>query len=644
MAEQLDKPSSPKPGLQQPAFPPSKYCYMFTDNDKPVFRYNEVANSFEIVEVHSPLASLVFNYGCAVEQNATTVYICGGLNKYSDAISSAFLIFNPLEQTLTDMPPMLRPRYSFSAVLLGNKFYVLGGRTYGTDQEAIYRNCEVFDFASKSWSEIASMKERRCSFQAMVYKDEIWVLGGYTDINTRSTIIEKYNPKTNTWTKLPFRLQLGSESGHLISLEDNKVILFGGQSLLGSTNYCHEIDLQRGTVLNNGLMPYPCCMGKVFVTEKFAYVFAEDDRGVEVFQAFNLQSRLWETFLPNNLNLIMTGFKKVSIGAPTLVVKHSESMATTGISPAVCQRSVFLFGTEDEPFIVGIDKATFDMRTFACPLELRLKNYQGVCRISDTQVFFTGGVNRELTRASRYTYILDLATMQVAECDSSHYTRFAFETVLLGSFVYVLGGRQLGELGVTAFNKCERFNLLTRKWERIQSMHFSRSSAMTAAIKGKIYVAGGFHADGLATAAIESFDPVTEEWTLHQLALPLPIEAGISYYDSDSDQWVMTGGKSAIDLMDSILTVTPPVTAADAPLFNSDAFIVQSRCLHKAFVTEAHVVIFGGTDQFARFSEVLDRRSFHHDDELTAQLQNSIRNTLAKLNFNGNFLRPNSLA
>lgn len=632
------------PGSPQSPQLSQQYCYMFTDNDRPIFRYNVLSNSFEILEIDSPLASLVFNYSCAVQRSPNSILIMGGLNKYSDAISSAFMSFNPLDKTLSELPPMLRPRYSFCSVLLDGKLYVLGGRTYGGDQEAIYRNSELFDFQTNTWTEIASMKERRCSFQAFVFKDEIWVLGGYTDVDTRSTIIEKYNPKTNKWTILPFRLQIGCESGHVISIEENKVILFGGQSMVGSLHYCHEIDLENGTILNIGMLPYACCMGKVFVTDKFAYVFGEDDRAIEVFQAYNLSTRLWETFLPSNLNLIMSGFKKMAVATPTLVVKHSASMNSSGLSLSQCKNSVFLFGTDDEPFIVSIDKTSLAMQILPCPLPLRLKNYQGVCRISDTQIFFTGGVNREMTRASRYTYILDLTTMAVVECESSHYTRFAFELIALDGYVYALGGRQLGEMGVTAFNKCERFNLLTKKWERIQSMHFSRSSLLSAVIHNKIYIAGGYHADGLAIGTIESFDPVSEEWTLYDLQLPLPIEAGVSFYDKANDRWVITGGKSAIDLMDSILLVKPPSDRREVNSFNSDSFLVQSRCLHKVFQTDQDLVIFGGTDNFVRFSEVLDKKTFYHQDEATAIFQNNLKITLSKLNFNGNFLRPNSLA
>jgi hypothetical protein len=55
------------------------------------------------------------------------------------------------------------------------------------------------------------------------------------------------------------------------------------------------------------------------------------------------------------------------------------------------------------------------------------------------------------------------------------------------------------------------------------------------------------------------------------------------------------------------------------------------------------VIILGGTDDFPRFAEVLDKNTFFHQDEETSRLLKNLTSTLSKLNFNGNFLRPNTL-
>lgn len=42
--------------------------------------------------------------------------------------------------------------------------------------------------------------------------------------------------------------------------------------------------------------------------------------------------------------------------------------------------------------------------------------------------------------------------------------RYAFATTVLGSYLYVVGGRKLGEDDVAIMNQCERFSFETYKW------------------------------------------------------------------------------------------------------------------------------------------------------------------------------------
>jgi len=45
--------------------------------------------------------------------------------------------------------------------------------------------------------------------------------------------------------------------------------------------------------------------------------------------------------------------------------------------------------------------------------------------------------------------------------------RYCFSSLLKDDYVYVFGGRSYGE-GIDPFmSHCERFNLITRKWETI---------------------------------------------------------------------------------------------------------------------------------------------------------------------------------
>lgn len=60
------------------------------------------------------------------------------------------------------------------------------------------------------------MNINRCTSTAFVYKNEIWVFGGYTGKFKRSRKIEKYIESENRWEMIPFKLYKGFENGNVV--------------------------------------------------------------------------------------------------------------------------------------------------------------------------------------------------------------------------------------------------------------------------------------------------------------------------------------------------------------------------------------------------------------------------------------------
>ena len=82
------------------------------------------------------------------------------------------------------------------------------------------------------WVEgMADMRQRRCKFPAIVYENEIWVLGGQS--GDRSTIadVEIYNPKTNTWRDGP-RMN-NPRQDHAAFVHHGCLFVLGGQFAAG---------------------------------------------------------------------------------------------------------------------------------------------------------------------------------------------------------------------------------------------------------------------------------------------------------------------------------------------------------------------------------------------------------------------------
>lgn len=108
------------------------------------------------------------NYSGIVQKNSQTIFICGGINSKLDQIKSTFIQFNPLNLSITLMPPMKDPRYTFPVIYHLNRLYALGGRVYGNDQTSLLNACEYFDFNEKKWIEMPVMNKRRCTSMSFV--------------------------------------------------------------------------------------------------------------------------------------------------------------------------------------------------------------------------------------------------------------------------------------------------------------------------------------------------------------------------------------------------------------------------------------------------------------------------------------------
>lgn len=89
-------------------------------------------------------------------------------------------------------------RHENSAVALGDDFYVIGGRGI--------KPIEVFHTKTNTWEQLAETPLEMHHFQAITYKNEIYVIGALTGRYPHETPIPHvyiFNPKKNEWRKGP---------------------------------------------------------------------------------------------------------------------------------------------------------------------------------------------------------------------------------------------------------------------------------------------------------------------------------------------------------------------------------------------------------------------------------------------------------
>jgi N-acetylneuraminic acid mutarotase len=100
--------------------------------------------------------------------------------------------------------PMPLVRNHMAYVNFGNKVYLIAGQT-GTDDGLITRSdVQIYDPATDTWSEGASipLALSHISSSTYVVDDRILVLGGETANGVQSNTVFAYTPATDTWQKL----------------------------------------------------------------------------------------------------------------------------------------------------------------------------------------------------------------------------------------------------------------------------------------------------------------------------------------------------------------------------------------------------------------------------------------------------------
>lgn len=81
------------------------------------------------------------------------------------------------------------------------------------------------------------------------------------------------------------------------------------------------------------------------------------------------------------------------------------------------------------------------------------------------------------------------------------------------NYIYAIGGRVNEK---TRTKLCERYNTLTKNWEKIASMNYARSRCCACNVNNKfIYAFYGTNSYGKSVSSIERFDIIKNEWNVY---------------------------------------------------------------------------------------------------------------------------------
>jgi len=200
------KKNFPKPQLHSnnPILPPKLHLENMNlilgliDKNKPKMLHFDYAT--ETLKQIDPPSFPIFNYSSLVMLDNDHVYLTGGISHDLNEIGKYGYEMNtstPIK--FAKLPNLNVARYTHMSIINKGNLYVLGGRTYGSDDLGILNQCEMLDLPNSAknfkWTSIAVMNKPRCTGFVIIYQEQIYVFGGYTGAKKRSRKIERDNKR-----------------------------------------------------------------------------------------------------------------------------------------------------------------------------------------------------------------------------------------------------------------------------------------------------------------------------------------------------------------------------------------------------------------------------------------------------------------
>jgi N-acetylneuraminic acid mutarotase len=191
------------------------------------------------------------------------IYAIGGVGKLPSFDTNEE--YEPVADMWTTRESMLTPRGEFAIAVFQDKIYVFGGaiKAHQWDFELTDVN-EVYDPATDTWTAKASMPVPKAGFSASVVDDKIYLIGGWTKsvtsgfgplwVTSNETLV--YDPNANSWTtKTPMPTGAVHYSSAVV---DDKIYVISGTSRAYSDNlinYTQIYDPKTDTWSQGALIP-----------------------------------------------------------------------------------------------------------------------------------------------------------------------------------------------------------------------------------------------------------------------------------------------------------------------------------------------------------------------------------------------------
>lgn len=118
------------------------------------------------------------------------------------------------------------------------------------------------------------------------------------------------------------------------------------------------------------------------------------------------------------------------------------------------QKLAYLFGTDEEPFIIIINLETGDIQNRPVPLQLKTYKYSSGALVSSNRLYLFGGVTDSMDKISKSAFLYNPISNNVEKLQNMIFPAYAFPTILINQYLYLIGGRKEGFDVEAIYNRC----------------------------------------------------------------------------------------------------------------------------------------------------------------------------------------------
>lgn len=550
------------------------------------------------------------------------IYVFGGLTgtqTESSLTLNTTQVYDPATDTWADGAPMPTARYLATAVDVGGKIYVMGGRTIDSSGVGgpLDKN-EAYDPATNTWAARRALPAPVRGHMAAPFNNKVYVFGGNTGSYQRSVSI--YNPATDVWTT-GAQMTAARAYGAAVTVEaKGRIYVIGGDNggstaskyLSNAMSYDPAANIwDAGTVpmvSGEATSMFAACLAgtkiTIFPGQKWdtannrdalnSYVTQVLDTATRTIASVNtlppspvVRTQAGASFVNGKIYVIggAEAFRSVDVFDPAGVAWEEGNAPIPafldGANMAVLGGKLYVVngGNSQGP---SSSVYSFDPTAASWTQNAATNPNPRTGAVSDVyegKIILAGGADASSPRGDAQRFDPATGSFTALATDPAA-TNLACGAVASGS-LYVFGGYDSAAGADVATGRA--LNLATNTWSSKASLPAPMENASAAAYAGKIYIFGGFDNspdDGLNDNVL-IYDPASNTFsTGARMAVPI-YRAAVAVYNNS----ILVYGGNNLYIQDTTRFYRPaPFLQAYDPA--ADAFtstaLVSARVDHAA--------------------------------------------------------------